>query len=56
MTGAGCRTLSIENISMRFDLPEGGHVQALKDVTLELQSGELAERAGPVGLWQDHAC
>ncbi|MCZ0813791.1 MAG: taurine ABC transporter ATP-binding protein [Pseudomonadota bacterium] len=42
-------TLSIENISMRFDLPGGGHVQALKDVTLELQSGELLSVLGPSG-------
>jgi len=42
-------TLSIENISMRFDLPNGGHVQALKDVTLELQSGELMSVLGPSG-------
>ncbi|MHA7852485.1 taurine ABC transporter ATP-binding protein [Roseovarius sp.] len=42
-------TLSIENISMRFDLPNGGHVQALKDVTLQLQSGELMSVLGPSG-------
>ncbi|HKL54797.1 MAG: taurine ABC transporter ATP-binding protein [Roseovarius sp.] len=42
-------TLSIENVSMRFDLPGGGHVQALKDVTLELQSGELLSVLGPSG-------
>jgi len=42
-------TLSIENVSMRFDLPNGGHVQALKDVTLELQSGELMSVLGPSG-------
>ena len=32
-------TLSIQNVSMRFDLPDGSHVQALKDVTLELKTG-----------------
>ncbi|SHM68585.1 taurine transport system ATP-binding protein [Roseovarius litoreus] len=42
-------TLSIENVSMRFDLPNGSHVQALKDVTLELQSGELMSVLGPSG-------
>ncbi|MET4128870.1 ABC transporter ATP-binding protein [Roseovarius sp. MBR-6] len=42
-------TLSIENISMRFDLPNGGHVQALQDVSLELQSGELLSVLGPSG-------
>lgn len=34
---------------MRFDLPGGGHVQALKDVSLELQSGELMSVLGPSG-------
>ncbi|MCK8464051.1 ABC transporter ATP-binding protein [Aliiroseovarius sp. S1339] len=42
-------TLSIENISMRFDLPNGTHVQALKDVSLELQTGELLSVLGPSG-------
>ncbi|QFT79113.1 Taurine import ATP-binding protein TauB [Roseovarius sp. THAF27] len=42
-------TLKIDNISMRFDLPNGGHVQALKDVSLELQSGELMSVLGPSG-------
>ncbi|MGR3460424.1 MAG: taurine ABC transporter ATP-binding protein [Roseovarius sp.] len=42
-------TLSIENISMRFDLPNGGHVQALQDVTLKLNTGELMSVLGPSG-------
>ncbi|MFN3210499.1 MAG: taurine ABC transporter ATP-binding protein [Roseovarius sp.] len=42
-------TLKIDNISMRFDLPNGGHVQALKDVSLELKSGELMSVLGPSG-------
>ncbi|MEO9825191.1 MAG: ABC transporter ATP-binding protein [Paracoccaceae bacterium] len=42
-------TLSIENISMRFDLPNGGHVQALQDVSLELNTGELMSVLGPSG-------
>ncbi len=42
-------TLSIENISMRFDLPNGSHVQALKDVSLELNTGELLSVLGPSG-------
>jgi len=42
-------TLAIENLSMRFDLPDGGHVQALKDVSLELKSGELMSVLGPSG-------
>jgi len=41
--------LAIENISMRFDLPNGGHVQALKDVSLQLQKGELMSVLGPSG-------
>ncbi|MCR9147600.1 MAG: ABC transporter ATP-binding protein [Rhodobacteraceae bacterium] len=41
--------LSIDKVSMRFDLPGGGHVQALKDVSLELQSGELMSVLGPSG-------
>ena len=42
-------TLSIENVSMRFDLPNGSHVQALKDVSLELKTGELMSVLGPSG-------
>ncbi|MCP3972143.1 MAG: ABC transporter ATP-binding protein [Rhodobacteraceae bacterium] len=42
-------TLSIENISMRFDLPNGTHVQALQDVSLELNTGELMSVLGPSG-------
>jgi taurine transport system ATP-binding protein len=41
--------LSIENLSMRFDLPSGGSVQALKDVTINLNSGELLSVLGPSG-------
>ena len=41
--------LSIENISMRFDLPNGGSVQALRDVTLDLKAGELLAVLGPSG-------
>ncbi len=41
--------LAIDNISMRFDLPGGGHVQALKDVTLDLAQGELMSVLGPSG-------
>ena len=41
--------LSINNISMRFDLPNGGHVQALQDVSLHLKSGELMSVLGPSG-------
>ncbi|MCF2905553.1 ABC transporter ATP-binding protein [Octadecabacter sp. CECT 8868] len=41
--------LAIDNISMRFDLPNGGHVQALKDVTLDIKQGELMSVLGPSG-------
>ncbi|XDA97810.1 ABC transporter ATP-binding protein [Sulfitobacter sp. LCG007] len=41
--------LSIEHLSMRFDLPSGAHVQALQDVTLRLRAGELLSVLGPSG-------
>ena len=41
--------LKIENLSMRFDLPNGGNVQALKDVSLDLKAGELLSVLGPSG-------
>lgn len=41
--------LSIENLSMRFDLPNGSFVQALKDVSLDLSKGELMSVLGPSG-------
>jgi taurine transport system ATP-binding protein len=41
--------LSIDKISMRFDLPDGGSVQALKDVSLDLKAGELMSVLGPSG-------
>ena len=39
----------IDKISMRFDLPNGGSVQALKDVSLDLKAGELLSVLGPSG-------
>ncbi|KMK66469.1 taurine ABC transporter ATP-binding protein [Puniceibacterium sp. IMCC21224] len=41
--------LTIENLSMRFDLPNGSSVQALKDVSLTLGAGELLSVLGPSG-------
>ena len=41
--------LILDNISMRFDLPNGSHVQALKDVSMDIKSGELMSVLGPSG-------
>ncbi|MDG1168317.1 MAG: ABC transporter ATP-binding protein [Sulfitobacter sp.] len=41
--------LSIEKLSMRFDLPDGGSVQALQDVSIDLKAGELLSVLGPSG-------
>ncbi|WP_421851572.1 taurine ABC transporter ATP-binding protein [Oricola sp.] len=41
--------LAIDKLSMRFDLPNGTHVQALQDVTLNLKEGELMSVLGPSG-------
>lgn len=41
--------LLIKEISMRFELPKGGSVQALKNVTLDIKSGELMSVLGPSG-------
>ncbi|CAA6821439.1 MAG: Taurine transport ATP-binding protein TauB [uncultured Thiotrichaceae bacterium] len=42
-------SLLIDDISMRFYLPDNSHVQALEDITLELKSGELMSVLGPSG-------
>jgi taurine transport system ATP-binding protein len=41
--------LVIDKLSMRFDLPNGGSVQALKDVSINLKAGELLSVLGPSG-------
>lgn len=41
--------LSIDNISMRFDLPDGGAVQALGNISIDLKKGELLSILGPSG-------
>ncbi len=42
-------SLLIDNISMRFDLPHGAAVQALKNVSLDIKDGELVAVLGPSG-------
>ncbi len=41
--------LHIDRLSMRFDLPNGSSVQALKDVSIDLKAGELLSVLGPSG-------
>ena len=41
--------LIIDKLSMRFDLNNGSSVQALQDVSLKLQKGELLSVLGPSG-------
>ncbi len=41
--------LIIDNISMRFDLPNGKAVQALQNVSIDLKQGELLSVLGPSG-------
>ena len=41
--------LTIENISMRFDLANGQSIQALKDVSLDIKEGQIISVLGPSG-------
>ncbi len=41
--------LRIDDISMRFDLPNGSAVQALQNVSLEIEPGQLMSVLGPSG-------
>lgn len=41
--------LLIDDISMRFDLPNGDAVQALKNVSLDIKEGEIMAVLGPSG-------
>ncbi len=41
--------LTISNLSMRFDLPNGQWVQALKDISLSIKEGEIMSVLGPSG-------
>lgn len=41
--------LNIDNISMTFSLPKGGHVDALKNVSIQIPEGQLISVLGPSG-------
>jgi taurine transport system ATP-binding protein len=43
------RDLHVQDVSMRFALPDGNSVQALKNVSMEVKSGELVSILGPSG-------
>lgn len=41
--------LKIQNLSMRFDLPDGGTVQALQNINLDIAEGQILSVLGPSG-------
>ncbi len=41
--------LIVDDVSMRFELPNGDHVQALQNVSISMQSGEIMAVLGPSG-------
>ena len=41
--------LKVASVGMRYDLPKGGHVQALHDVSFDLEEGRLLTLLGPSG-------
>ena len=41
--------LHIDNISMTFSLPDGGSIEALKNISIDLRAGELLSILGPSG-------
>ena len=41
--------LDIKNVSMTFQLPNGGKVEALKNINLSIKEGELMSVLGPSG-------
>ena len=43
------KDLSVQNVSMVYDLPKGGSVQALHDVSFDLEAGRLLTLLGPAG-------
>ena len=47
-------SLKIDDISMRFELPNGGSVQALQNVSLTLKKGELMSCLARQGVARQH--